>query len=173
MKAGVLRDVWTAVQPDPNTLNKVIDGLASGEIYRQDGTLAITGVGIIQVAGWSGFGFAGPATRTRSRTGKWPRKAVAVARKLVRGGADALIIEGMEAGGHIGPVSTSVLAQEILPIVSKDIPVFVAGGIGRGEAIAAGIGPWTCGRWSARPSTASTSPASRRTSPKSPTSASG
>ena len=44
------------------------------------------------------------------------------------------MIEGMEAGGHIGPVSTSVLAQEILPVVS-DVPVFVAGGIGRGEAI--------------------------------------
>jgi enoyl-[acyl-carrier protein] reductase II len=43
----------------------------------------------------------------------------------------------MEAGGHIGPVSTSVLAQEILPALSKEIPVFVAGGIGRGEAIAA------------------------------------
>ena len=40
----------------------------------------------------------------------------------------------MEAGGHIGPVSTSVLAQEILPVV-PDVPVFVAGGIGRGEAI--------------------------------------
>ncbi len=40
----------------------------------------------------------------------------------------------MEAGGHIGPVSTAVLAQEILPHV-RDVPVFVAGGIGRGEAI--------------------------------------
>ena len=63
--------------------------------------------------------------------------ALALAKKLMRSGADALVIEGMEAGGHIGPVSTSVLAQEILPHVSKDIPVFVAGGIGRGEAIAA------------------------------------
>jgi enoyl-[acyl-carrier protein] reductase II len=63
--------------------------------------------------------------------------ALALAKKLMRSGADALVIEGMEAGGHIGPVSTSVLAQEILPSVSKDIPVFVAGGIGRGEAIAA------------------------------------
>src|SRR4051795_10455545 len=63
--------------------------------------------------------------------------ALALAKKLMRSGADALVIEGMEAGGHIGPVSTSVLAQEILPNVSKDIPVFVAGGIGRGEAIAA------------------------------------
>jgi len=40
----------------------------------------------------------------------------------------------MEAGGHIGPVSTGVLAQEILPNL-PEVPVFVAGGIGRGEAI--------------------------------------
>ncbi|WP_309661969.1 nitronate monooxygenase [Sphingomonas sp.] len=63
--------------------------------------------------------------------------ALSLAKKLMRSGADALVIEGMEAGGHIGPVSTSVLAQEILPHVAHDIPVFVAGGIGRGEAIAA------------------------------------
>jgi len=63
--------------------------------------------------------------------------ALALAKKLMRSGADALVIEGMEAGGHIGPVSTSVLAQEILPHVAAEIPVFVAGGIGRGEAIAA------------------------------------
>ena len=59
-----------------------------------------------------------------------------LARKLVRSGVDAIIIEGSEAGGHIGPVSLSVLAQEILPAVT-DVPVFVAGGIGRGSAIAA------------------------------------
>lgn len=62
--------------------------------------------------------------------------ALAIARKLVRSGVDALIIEGSEAGGHIGAVSTAVLAQEILPHVSE-VPVFVAGGIGRGEAILA------------------------------------
>ncbi len=60
----------------------------------------------------------------------------ALARKLVRSGVDAIIIEGSEAGGHIGPVSLTVLAQEILPVVT-DVPVFVAGGIGRGSAIAA------------------------------------
>ena len=38
----------------------------------------------------------------------------AIGRKLVKMGIDALVIEGTEAGGHIGPVSTSVLAQEIL-----------------------------------------------------------
>ncbi len=58
----------------------------------------------------------------------------ALGKKLVRSGVDALVIEGSEAGGHIGPVSTSVLAQEILPAI-RDVPIFVAGGIGRGEAI--------------------------------------
>src|SRR4051812_32528589 len=62
--------------------------------------------------------------------------ALALAKKLIRSGVDALVVEGMEAGGHIGPVSTSVLAQEILPEVAEQVPVFVAGGIGRGEAIA-------------------------------------
>ena len=62
--------------------------------------------------------------------------ALALAKKLIRSGVDALVIEGMEAGGHIGPVSTSVLAQEMLPEIAEQLPVFVAGGIGRGEAIA-------------------------------------
>jgi enoyl-[acyl-carrier protein] reductase II len=61
---------------------------------------------------------------------------LALAKKLIRSGVDALVIEGMEAGGHIGPVSTSVLAQEMLPEIADTVPVFVAGGIGRGEAIA-------------------------------------
>jgi enoyl-[acyl-carrier protein] reductase II len=60
--------------------------------------------------------------------------ALVIAKRLIRNGADALVIEGAEAGGHIGPVATSVLAQEILPHIS-DVPVFTAGGIGRGEAI--------------------------------------
>ncbi len=63
--------------------------------------------------------------------------AMALAKKFVRSGVDALVIEGMEAGGHIGPVSTSVLAQEILPEIADQVPVFVAGGIGTGEMIAA------------------------------------
>ncbi|HZB90671.1 MAG TPA: nitronate monooxygenase [Stellaceae bacterium] len=60
--------------------------------------------------------------------------ALVIARRLVRMGADAIVIEGMEAGGHIGPVATGVLTQEILPHI-REVPVFVAGGIGRGEAI--------------------------------------
>jgi enoyl-[acyl-carrier protein] reductase II len=67
--------------------------------------------------------------------------ALILARRFVKMGAEAIVIEGSEAGGHIGPVSLTVLAQEILPYFSEgagqDIPVFVAGGIGRGEAITA------------------------------------
>jgi enoyl-[acyl-carrier protein] reductase II len=63
--------------------------------------------------------------------------ALALAKKLIRSSVDAIVIEGSEAGGHIGPVSTTVLAQEILPEVSASTPVFIAGGIGRGSAIAA------------------------------------
>jgi enoyl-[acyl-carrier protein] reductase II len=62
--------------------------------------------------------------------------ALTLAKKFVRSGVDALIIEGSEAGGHIGPVSTSVLAQEILPELGEQLPVFVAGGIARGGLIA-------------------------------------
>ncbi|MHB1303684.1 MAG: NAD(P)H-dependent flavin oxidoreductase [Acidiphilium sp.] len=62
--------------------------------------------------------------------------ALVLAKRLIKSGADALVIEGSEAGGHIGPVSLAVLAQEILPIVTE-VPVFVAGGLGRGEAILA------------------------------------
>lgn len=63
--------------------------------------------------------------------------ALSLGKKLLRSGVDALVIEGMEAGGHIGPVATSVLAQEILPELASELPIFVAGGIGRGETIAA------------------------------------
>ncbi|AHC38987.1 NAD(P)H-dependent flavin oxidoreductase [Ehrlichia muris] len=67
--------------------------------------------------------------------------SLSIAKRLVRAGVDALIVEGMEAGGHIGPVSTSVLTQEILPYFRqeehlKKVPIFIAGGIGRGEMIA-------------------------------------
>ncbi len=74
---------------------------------------------------------------------------LALAKKLLRqrdgSGADALVIEGMEAGGHIGPVSTSVLAQEMLPELAEEHLVFVAGGIGRGEAIAGYLEMGACG----------------------------
>ena len=58
-----------------------------------------------------------------------------IAQRMVSYGADALILEGSEAGGHIGHVSTIVLLQEIL-FNFPDIPIFVAGGIATGRMIA-------------------------------------
>lgn len=58
-----------------------------------------------------------------------------LALKLIDMGADALMLEGSEAGGHIGPVALSVLIQQILFEV-EDVPVFVAGGIATGRMMA-------------------------------------
>lgn len=60
--------------------------------------------------------------------------ALVLAKRLIKMGVDALVIEGAEAGGHVGPVSLTVLAQEILPYIDQ-VPVFVAGGLGRGDAL--------------------------------------
>lgn len=60
--------------------------------------------------------------------------AMALGKRLIRLGIEALIIEGSEAGGHVGPVSLNVLAQEILPYL-RDVPIFVAGGLARGDAV--------------------------------------
>lgn len=59
-----------------------------------------------------------------------------IAKRMLKFGADALIIEGMESGGHIGPVSTLVLIQEILQKFKDQTNVFVAGGIATGEMMA-------------------------------------
>ncbi|PIE01635.1 MAG: hypothetical protein CSA81_10765 [Acidobacteria bacterium] len=58
-----------------------------------------------------------------------------IARRMIASGADALMLEGSEAGGHIGHVSLSVLLQQVLFAVD-DIPVFVAGGIATGRLMA-------------------------------------
>ena len=58
-----------------------------------------------------------------------------LALKLIKMGTDALILEGSEAGGHIGPVSLTVLIQQILFNVDS-VPIFVAGGIATGRMMA-------------------------------------
>lgn len=58
-----------------------------------------------------------------------------LALKLIKMGTDALILEGSEAGGHIGPVSLTVLIQQILFNVDT-VPIFVAGGIATGRMMA-------------------------------------
>jgi len=58
-----------------------------------------------------------------------------IANRMIEYGADALVLEGSEAGGHIGHVSTTVLIQQVL-FKFPDIPIFVAGGIATGKMIA-------------------------------------
>ncbi len=62
--------------------------------------------------------------------------SLSIAKKLFRIGLDALILEGSEAGGHVGQVSTMVLIQDIL-LNMREYPIFIAGGIVRGEIFAA------------------------------------
>jgi len=58
-----------------------------------------------------------------------------IAARMIEYGTDALILEGSEAGGHIGHVSTVVLIQEVLFRFGQ-VPVFVAGGVATGRMIA-------------------------------------
>ena len=58
-----------------------------------------------------------------------------IALRLIASGVDALLLEGSEAGGHIGHVSLAILLQEVLFEVDS-VPVFVAGGIAKGQLMA-------------------------------------
>ena len=61
---------------------------------------------------------------------------VSIAERMIKFGADAIILEGSEAGGHIGHVSSIVLMQQVLFRFSEQIPMFVAGGIATGKMVA-------------------------------------
>lgn len=60
---------------------------------------------------------------------------VSIAERMIRFGADGIILEGSEAGGHIGHVSAIVLMQQVLFRFSDQVPMFVAGGIGTGKMV--------------------------------------
>lgn len=62
---------------------------------------------------------------------------VKLAKRVEEHGADALIIEGMEAGGHIGKLTTLSLMTQVIPEIK--IPVIAAGGIADGRGLAAAI----------------------------------
>jgi len=63
--------------------------------------------------------------------------SVALARRMENEGADAIICEGMEAGGHIGKLTTMTLVPQVVDAVN--IPVIAAGGIADGRGMAAAI----------------------------------
>jgi enoyl-[acyl-carrier protein] reductase II len=62
---------------------------------------------------------------------------VALARRMERAGADMIIAEGREAGGHVGPTSTFSLIPQVVKAVN--IPVIAAGGIGNYQGVAAAL----------------------------------
>lgn len=64
--------------------------------------------------------------------------SVKLAKRIEAAGADAMVVEGMEAGGHIGKQTTMALMENVLPAV-QSIPVLVAGGISDGRALAAAL----------------------------------
>lgn len=63
--------------------------------------------------------------------------SVALAKRMEKLGADAVITEGMEAGGHIGKLTTMTLVRQVVDAVT--IPVIAAGGIADGRGAAAGF----------------------------------
>ena len=66
-----------------------------------------------------------------------------LARRLVQAGADAIIAEGTESGGHVGEMTTMALVPQVVDAVN--VPVIAAGGIADGRQMAAALALGACG----------------------------
>jgi NAD(P)H-dependent flavin oxidoreductase YrpB (nitropropane dioxygenase family) len=114
------------LRPDQPDLDRRIDALAAA------------GVPVVSFAGGP------PAEVIRRLHGAGLRCVVTVGRarhaeKMLEAGADALIAQGGEGGGHTGDVPTSLLLPSVLDVVQDRIPVLAAGGFFDGRGLAAAI----------------------------------
>jgi len=69
--------------------------------------------------------------------------SVALAKRVVKAGADFVIVEGTEAGGHVGELTTMALVPQVVKAV--DVPVVAAGGIASGKQVVAAFALGACG----------------------------
>ena len=108
------------------------------------------------------LGIAPPSMIERGRKAGVPVAALVGAKehaiRQVNAGVDVVVVQGTEAGGHCGEVSTLVLVPEVIRAVKKirDVPVLAAGGIMTGQQMAGAMamgaqGAWTGSVWLATP----------------------
>ncbi|MGO9098243.1 MAG: NAD(P)H-dependent flavin oxidoreductase [Mycobacterium sp.] len=89
----------------------------------------------------------------RAKAGHVPVAALVGAKehaiKQVQAGVDVLVVQGTEAGGHCGEVTTMVLVPEVIDAIRqvRDVPVLAAGGIVTGRQVAAAIALGAAGAW--------------------------
>ncbi len=97
----------------------------------------------------SGLGNPGPYAAEMHRRGM---KMIAVvgnvrnARRCAEGGADIIVAQGHEGGGHTGRIATLALVPQVVDAV-KPVPVVAAGGIGDGRGLVATLALGACGIW--------------------------
>lgn len=127
-------------------------GIGSGRQVTKDGATRLIDVALnhpIRLIA-SALGPPPPAMVERARAAGVPVAAlvgtVEHARRQVEAGADLIVAQGSEAGGHTGEISTMVLVPEVVDAVAP-LPVLAAGGIANGRQLAAAMALGAQGAW--------------------------